>query len=88
MELCKRDHLLQMSVALQEQFENIKMFEERFSYIIFEAPKVPVLAATQTLKIEKNFEHKSLSLKQQKIKINVFKSSKVAFKQKNLAWAI
>ena len=43
---------------------------------------------TQTLKIEKNFEHKSLSLKQQKIKINVFKSSKVAFKQKNLAWAI
>ena len=59
-----------------------------FSYIIFEAPKVLVLAATQTLKIEKNFEHKSLSLKQQKIKINVLKSSKVAFKQKNLAWAI
>ena len=88
MELCKRDHLLQMSVALQEQFKNIKVFEEHFFVHYFEAPKVLVLAATQTLKIEKNFEHKSLSLKQQKIKINVFKSSKVAFKQKNLAWAI
>lgn len=71
-----------MQVQVSTEFATEKVF----SYIVFEAPKVLVLAATQTLKIEKNFEHKNLSLELQKIKINVIKSSKVVFKQKIWLW--